>query len=74
MEIEAKFNIPDPGTYWSLQTTKGLAGYSLTTQEVRSIRDTYLDTSRRLILAAGFSCRRRRTRAGRIVMTLKVWK
>jgi inorganic triphosphatase YgiF len=70
MEIEAKFNIPDPGTYWSLQTTKDLAGYNLTTQEVRSIRDTYLDTSKRLILAAGYSCRRR-TRAASTVMTLK---
>ena len=70
MEIEAKFTVPDPGVYWRLQTTERLAGYELSTQEIRNIRDTYLDTSQRFILAAGYSCRRRRRPEG-ILMTLK---
>ena len=70
MEIEAKFNVAAPSVYWRLQTIDHLAGYSLSTHQVKDIRDTYLDTSRRQILAAGYSCRRRETREG-IVMTLK---
>lgn len=70
MEIEAKFTVPDPGVYWRLQTTERLAGYELSTQEVQDNYDTYLDTSKRHILAAGYSCRRRRLPDG-ILMTLK---
>lgn len=70
MEIEAKFVIPDPAVYWRLQTAMHLAGYALSTQKVLDIRDTYLDTSKRHILTAGYSCRRRRLPEG-IVMTLK---
>ena len=70
MEIEAKFTVPDPVVYWSLQTTEHLAGYSLSTTEVKSVWDSYLDTKNHRILAAGYSCRRRVTREG-IVITLK---
>ena len=70
MEIEAKFSVANPTVYWQLQTTNQLAGYSLSTVQVKDIRDTYLDTRQRRILAARYSCRRRETRAG-IVMTLK---
>jgi inorganic triphosphatase YgiF len=70
MEIEAKFSVPDPVVYWSLQTTDHLAGYSLSTTQVKPVWDTYLDTKRHRILAAGYSCRRRVTREG-IVITLK---
>ena len=70
MEIEAKFTVPDPGVYWQLQTIESLAGYALATQEARSMRDTYLDTAKRDILAAGYSCRQRQMPDG-IVMTLK---
>lgn len=70
MEIEAKFKVPDPATYWRLQTTGQLGGYELSTQQVLDISDTYLDTSKRHIFSGGYSCRRRRSPAG-IVMTLK---
>jgi inorganic triphosphatase YgiF len=70
MEIEAKFTVPDPVVYWSLQTTDHLAGYSLSTTQVKPVWDTYLDTKRQRILAAGYSCQRRLTREG-IVITLK---
>ncbi len=68
--IEAKFTVPDPVVYWSLQTTDHLAGYSLSTTQVKPVWDTYLDTKRQRILAAGYSCQRRLTREG-IVITLK---
>jgi len=70
MEIEAKFTVPDPVVYWNLQTTDHLAGYSLSTTQVKPVWDTYLDTKRHRMLAAGYSCRRRVTREG-IVITLK---
>jgi inorganic triphosphatase YgiF len=53
-----------------LQTIDQLAEYSRSTVQVKDIHDTYLDTRRRQILAAGYSCRRREMRDG-IVMTLK---
>lgn len=70
MEIEAKFTVPDAVVYWSLQTTDHLAGYSLSTTQVKPVWDTYLDTKSQRILAAGYSCRQRVTREG-IVITLK---
>jgi inorganic triphosphatase YgiF len=70
MEIEAKFTVPDPSVYWSLQTTDHLAGYSLSTTQVKPVWDAYLDTKSQRILAAGYSCRQRVTREG-IVITLK---
>ena len=70
MEIEAKFTVPDAVVYWSLQTTDHLAGYSLSTTQVKPVWDTYLDTKSQRLLASGYSCRRRVTREG-IVITLK---
>jgi len=70
MVIEAKFTVPDPSVYWRLQTTDHLAGYSLSTTQVKPVWDTYLDTKSQRILAAGYSCRRRVTREA-IVITLK---
>ncbi len=70
MVIEAKFTVPDAVVYWSLQTTDHLAGYSLSTTQVKPVWDTYLDTKRQRILAADYSCCRRVTREG-IVITLK---
>ena len=70
MEIEAKFTVPDPSVYWRLQTADYLAGYSLSTTQVKPVWDTYLDTQSQRILAAGYSCRHRVTREG-IVISLK---
>ena len=41
MGTEAKLNVPDPLVYWSLQTTDHLAGYSLSTTQVKPVWDTY---------------------------------
>ena len=70
MVIEAKFTVPDPAVFWQLQIADHVCGYSLSTLDVQSIWDTYLDTKGRRILAAGYSCRKRETNEG-IVMTLK---
>ena len=70
MVIEAKFTIPDPVVYWRLQTTDHLAGYSLSTTQVKPVWDTYLDTERHQILAAGYSCQQSLTHEG-ILITLK---
>ena len=70
MDIEAKFTVPDPSVYWRLQTTDHLAGYSLSTTQVKPVWDTYLDTKSQQILAAGHSCRQRVTRGGTLI-TLK---
>ena len=70
MEIEAKFTVPDPAVYWHLQIADHVGGYSLSTLDMQSIWDTYLDTKRRRILAAGYSCRRRETNEGSVI-TLK---
>jgi len=70
MEIEAKFKIPDVETWQRLQSVESLAGFALSTGQVKPVHDTYLDTARRSILAAGYTCRKRE-RDGQIIMTLK---
>lgn len=76
MEIEAKFNIPDAETRQRLQSVESLAGFALSgedrlsTGQIKQVHDTYLDTAGRLILAAGYTCRKRE-RDGQIIMTLK---
>ena len=70
MDIEAKFTVPDPSVYWRLQTTDHLAGYSLSTTQVKPVWDTYLDTKHQRLLASGYSCLRRVMRGGTLI-TLK---
>ena len=55
MEIEAKFTVPDPSVYWRLQTTDHLAGYSLSTTQVKPVWDTYLDTNREFSMIISFN-------------------
>ncbi len=70
MEIEAKFALPNAKTLQRLRIIKELAGFSLSASRVVQVHDTFLDTAGRLILAAGYVCRRReRDRA--ITITLK---
>ena len=59
MEIEAKFALPDAQTLQRLQSTDHLADLTLSEGQVEQVRDTYLDTTGRAILAAGYACRRR---------------
>ena len=70
MEIEAKMRVPDPGVYWTLQTTDSVGEYALTTVQVRNSHDIYLDTRWRRLLTAGYSCRLRESSEG-ILVTLK---
>jgi CHAD domain-containing protein len=70
MEIEAKFALPDAETLRHLQAIDHLAGFALSTGQIKQIRDTYLDTADRLILAAGYACRRRE-RGEEVLITLK---
>jgi len=70
MEIEAKFALPDVDTFQRLQTVDRLAGFSLSAGRTHQVRDTYLDTVGRLILSAGYACRRREQSDG-ILITLK---
>jgi inorganic triphosphatase YgiF len=69
-EIEAKFMITDPGSYWRLQTIDHLADFTLSTHQVTQVYDTYLDTSGRRLLSAGYSLRKREQPEG-VLMTLK---
>ncbi len=70
MEIEAKFALPDMDAFQRLQTVDCLAGFTLSVGRVKQVRDTYLDTVGRLILRAGYACRRREESEG-IRITLK---
>ena len=70
MEIEAKFSVPDAGSYQRLQTVDELAGLVLSAGRLKEVRDTYLDTPERLLLSAGYACRRR-DQDGDVLITLK---
>ena len=59
MEVEAKFALPDAKALQRLQVVDHLAGFVLSAGQVKQMRDTYLDTVDRRILAAGYACRRR---------------
>ena len=59
MNIENNFKIPDPGTFWSLQTIDHLGEFSISTEKISEVSDTYLDTRKRRLLAKGYSCCKR---------------
>ncbi len=70
MEIEAKFALPNVKTSQRLQAADHLAGFALSAGQVKQMRDTYLDTAGRLILAAGYACRQRE-QGEEVLITLK---
>jgi CHAD domain-containing protein len=70
MEIEAKFALPDAATFQRLQAADHVAGFALSAHQVQQVRDTYMDTEERLILAGGYACRRRETES-EVLITLK---
>ena len=70
IEVEAKFAVPDAETFQRLQAVDHLAGFALSTGQIKQVHDTYLDTVERLILAAGYACRRRE-QEGEVLITLK---
>jgi len=70
IEIEAKFVVPDKDAYARVRALERLGRYSLFEARVQDVRDEYLDTPDRALLAAGYACRKRAL-PGAIVMTLK---
>lgn len=59
MEIEAKFSLADEGKVQELRLADSLAGFALAEGKVKQVHDTYLDTTGRVIMAAGYACRLR---------------
>jgi inorganic triphosphatase YgiF len=59
MKQTAKFSITDPSLFWTLQTIDQIGSYSLSTRKISEIEDNYLDTKKRRLYAAGYSCRKR---------------
>jgi CHAD domain-containing protein len=70
MEIEAKFVLPGAEVLEHLLAVDHLADFALMGEQVKQVKDTYLDTTDRLILAAGFACRQREKDDG-VLITLK---
>jgi CHAD domain-containing protein len=70
MEIEAKFGVSSEDTFQRLLKADSVGGYALGAERVLQVRDSYLDTTDRRALAAGYSCRRRVQPDG-VLMTLK---
>lgn len=70
MEIEAKFIVPDRETFERLQALERLNSYTLSDKQVKVVRDSYLDTPERELLATGYACRRREQPEG-LSITLK---
>jgi CHAD domain-containing protein len=71
MEIEAKFAVADGDVLERLAGLPGLAGFTLGPVVVEEVEDTYLDTAERSLLGAGFTCRRRESIDGGVLMTIK---
>ena len=69
-EIEAKFIVPDPASAREIRLLSRLGTYTLREGHSVSIRDDYLDTESRALLAAGYACRHREE-DGRRERTLK---
>jgi CHAD domain-containing protein/transposase-like protein len=70
MEIEAKFTVTNPETFGRLQAADHIAGLTLGPAKKTHVHDTYLDTTDRAILAAGYACRRRE-KGQSLLITLK---
>jgi len=72
MEVEAKFALTEESLVERLQTVKTIDRLKLTVGTLVRVRDTYLDTSDRRLLAAGYACRQRRVGHARaLLVTLK---
>jgi inorganic triphosphatase YgiF len=59
VEIEAKFTIPDEGTFQRLLQATTLGAFDLAPPVLLHVHDRYLDTPTGAIRAAGFACRLR---------------
>jgi CHAD domain-containing protein len=70
VEVEAKYTVADKAALARLAQAPALAGYDIEAGESRRDRDTFLDTTERGFLAAGYYLRRRETGGG-VRLTLK---
>jgi len=70
MEVEAKFSLPDAESLHRFQAATQLAGFPLGKERMEEIRDTYVDTRERKILAGKYACRYRQEADG-VRVTLK---
>ena len=70
MEVEAKFSVPDQNTFERLLAVDRLAGLVVSTAEIRTVSDHYLDTADLAFLRRGFACRVRDS-GDRVLVTLK---
>jgi CHAD domain-containing protein len=70
VEIEAKFALPNRGTFQRLQAADHIAGFALSAHQIQQVRDTYLDTPGRLLLDASYVCRCRELES-RVLVTVK---
>ncbi|MFQ5575639.1 MAG: CHAD domain-containing protein [Anaerolineae bacterium] len=67
MEIEAKFAVPTADALARFKQLDQLAGYALSAEVTEQVRDCYLDTPTRAILAAGYALRWRRGKADTVI-------
>jgi inorganic triphosphatase YgiF len=69
MVIQAKYRVNSPETFLRLQIVDQLAGFSLSTTQIKQVHDTYMDTRGRRLITDGYSFRRREQSDG-VMMTL----
>jgi inorganic triphosphatase YgiF len=72
MANEARFRITNPGIFWSLQTIDQLGDFKFSDTQILEIHDVYLDTKKRRLLTAGYSCRRREQGKGFLITLTKL--
>jgi inorganic triphosphatase YgiF len=72
MVTEVRFRITDPGIFWSLQTIDQLDDFKFSKTQIQEIHDAYLDTKKRRLLTAGYSCRLREQGKGFLVTLTKL--
>jgi inorganic triphosphatase YgiF len=70
VEIEAKFLVADEETLTRLELADELASFQLLPGRPLEVRDVYLDTDDRCLLAAGYALRKRRQN-GNCLLTVK---
>src|SRR5438046_474113 len=63
-EIEAKHAVPDHSSFEMLRALEALGEYRLVPRAEQRVTDHYLDTQGRVLLEAGYACRRRVDEAG----------
>ena len=71
MEIEAKFKVPNATVLAHLNQLESIAGFNVLPAKEKHLRDCYLDTPKRRLLAQRYAFRRRTQQDGDWMMSLK---